>query len=158
MAIIRTAKGEEILIDDSDYELVSRWTWRTIGRGYAARSVYDPSKPSKRTNQYLHRLLLGLSDGDGAFVDHVNGNRLDNRRSNLRLCTVQENGRNSKVRSHNKSGFKGVFWDRRREKWTAYIKVDGKQRYLGLFSTAQLAHEAYCAAARKHFGAFAREG
>ncbi|ARP90331.1 hypothetical protein CAL14_08550 [Bordetella genomosp. 9] len=156
MAIIRTSKGEEILIDDEDVELVSRWTWRTIGRGYAARSVYDRSKPSRRTNQYLHRLLLDLADGDGRFVDHVNGNPLDNRRANLRLCTVQENGWNSKIRSHNKSGFKGVLLHPRSGKWTAYIKVGGKQRYLGLFEDPRHAHEAYCTEARKHFGEFAR--
>lgn len=158
MAVIRTSKGEEILVDEEDVDLVGKWTWRKIGKGYVARSIYDKSKPSRRTNQYLHRFLLGLSDGDGLIVDHINGNPLDNRRENLRLCTVQENGWNSKIRSHNKSGFKGVFLDRRSGRWAACIKIAGKQRFLGLFPRADLAHEAYAAEAKKNFGDFARVG
>ncbi|CAM2295090.1 HNH endonuclease [Ralstonia mannitolilytica] len=156
MKKIATAKGQEILVDDEDFELVNQWTWRLIGKGYAARSVYDASKPSKRTNQYLHRMILGLSDGDGSVVDHINGSRLDNRRVNLRLCTIRQNGWNSGRRSHNVSGFKGVFLNKRTRKWTANIRVNGKQKYLGQFDSPEDAHAAYCHAAQIHFGEYAR--
>lgn len=156
MQVLLTSKGEQLLVDDEDFAMASRWTWRTIGKGYAARTVYQREGAVRRTNLYLHRALLDMRTGDHRKVDHINGNKLDNRRSNLRICTTQENGWNSAIRSHNRSGFKGVMWEKRRRKWALYIKVDGKQKYLGLFDEPQRAHEAYCTAAHEHFGEFAR--
>lgn len=158
MKIITAAKGEEIIVDDEDFERLSKFKWRLIGKGYAARSVYSRGSEVERTNEYMHREILGLRKGDKILADHINGNTLDNRRANLRICSDAENSRNRKIASHNRCGFKGVFWDPRRSKWTAYIRTAGRLTYLGLFITAELAHQAYVEAAKQQHGAFARAG
>ena len=91
-------------------------------------------------------------------VDHINGNREDNRICNLRLATRAENLRNSKRHKDNKSGYKGVCRDSRLKgnQWRATIWVDGKLKHLGYFATPEAAHLAYCDAAERHFGEFAR--
>ncbi|MDG9858223.1 AP2 domain-containing protein [Pseudomonas nitroreducens] len=156
MKTIEASGGQQIIVDDDDFDSLEKFNWRIIGKGYAARNV-APENPSEgRIVAYMHREILGLQKGDSRVVDHVNGNPLDNRRCNLRVCTTSQNGMNRGPAAHNKSGFKGVFWDRRRSKWTAYIRVDGRQKYLGLFATPEMAHQAYSAAALEFHGAFAR--
>jgi hypothetical protein len=156
MMIIEAAGGRQIVVDDGDYEWLSKFRWRVIGKGYAARNVADKTKASGRTASYMHREILGLERGDATVVDHINGNPLDNRRCNLRACNISQNGMNRGAAAHNKSGLKGVFWDKRRNKWTAYIRAEGKQKYLGLFVSPELAHQAYSVAAQEYHGAFAR--
>lgn len=89
-------------------------------------------------------------------VDHINGVRLDNRIENLRAASRGENLQNSKKSTRNTSGFKGVSWCKRKLKWRANICENYKQISLGYFDTPEAAHEAYKAAALKHFGEFAR--
>lgn len=106
------------------------------------------------TLYYAHRLAWFLTYGtmpDGA-IDHINGDRSDNRLENLRLATPAENSRNS--RSYGKSGFKGVFPHGRR--WLSKITANGVTRRLGVFDTKEQAHAAYCAAASELHGQFAR--
>lgn len=155
MKEIYTSRGVRILVDDEDYETLNRWSWRVIAKGYAARSVYDPSK-KRGVNRYLHRELMNLEPGDKACVDHINGDKLDNRKANLRICTTQQNGWNRGAAAHNASGFKGVFWNKTQRKWNAYIRIDNRPLYLGSFADARDAHDAYCVAAAKYFGEFAR--
>lgn len=103
---------------------------------------------------WLHRLVAGASGR--VFVDHINGNTLDNRRENLRLCSNQQNQWNSRRRSDNTTGFKGVCDSRRvANPFAARIKVQGKTRFLGMFPTAISAAKAYDAAAIEAFGEFA---
>lgn len=89
-------------------------------------------------------------------IDHINGVRRDNRLANLREATRSENKRNEGANTRNTSGFKGVCWNKRERKWTAEIVVNGKRSFLGLFSTPKAAHVAYCAAAKRLHGKFAR--
>lgn len=89
-------------------------------------------------------------------IDHVNSDGFDNRWSNLRLATQEENTRNAKRRSDNTSGFKGVHWRERDKKWNARIWANGKRLHLGSFETAEAAHAAYCVAAKTFHGDFAR--
>lgn len=109
-------------------------------------------------SQYLaHRLAWLFSHGEMPFiVDHKDGNKSNNALTNLRSATKSQNVRNQKRRSDNTSGFKGVSFSNARKKWWAYIYIDGKTKHLGYFKTAEDAHAAYCEAAEKFFGEFAR--
>lgn len=153
---IQLTRGKWALVDEADYEFVSEWRW-TATRGkhscwYAGRSIHH----SDGSIQYvrMHRVILGV--GPGEEVDHKNGDGLDNRRSNLRVCTHLDNTRNVALSGNNTSGFKGVYWCNRSRKWQACIKVDRRQLWLGGFASAADAAKAYDAAAIKHFGEFAR--
>lgn len=106
-----------------------------------------------------HRIAWLLTTGKDPFdlcIDHINGNKSDNRFSNLRLATSRENSRNMKKSLANKSGFKGVCFDKRSGKWKANIRSKLKQIFLGYFPTPELAHMAYCKAAAELHGEFAR--
>ncbi len=89
-------------------------------------------------------------------IDHINGVRDDNRLVNLRIATISQNRANARKRRDNSSGFKGVYWVARYEQWIAQIVLNRKAKYLGHFDSAEDAHDAYCKAAQKHFGEFAR--
>jgi HNH endonuclease/AP2 domain len=90
------------------------------------------------------------------MIDHRDGNRANNRLSNLRVATSSQNNANRPLPRHNTSGFKGVHFDRRLRKWKACICKDWRTKYLGVFPTPEAAHAAYVAAARKLHGEFAR--
>lgn len=104
----------------------------------------------------LHRVIVNAQRGQ--YVDHINGERFDCRRSNLRICTNSENGRNRTATRRNVTGFKGVRWEghSKAKPYVAKIKTNGKQVHLGSFPTAESAARAYDAAAQVHHGAFAR--
>ena len=89
-------------------------------------------------------------------VDHHDLDPSNNRWGNLRRATNQQNMRNKRARADNKCGYKGVCWKKQNRQWVAQICVDGKVKHLGLFSAPEIAHAAYAAAAKKHFGEFAR--
>jgi hypothetical protein len=89
-------------------------------------------------------------------VDHINCQKADNRWVNLRLATRSQNQQNMPVDRKNTSGFKGVGWHKCKQRWRAYIQVDGRQISLGYHPDAEAAHRAYCAAAEKYFGDYAR--
>jgi len=144
------------LIDESEAEWVLRHMWRllTVGRsstGYAQAAGMQKGPERGR----LHRLLLH-PDAQQA-VDHVNLDTLDNRRTNLRLCSHAENLRNTIVsRRNNTTGFKGVVYDRRKGKYRACISMDGQKHRLGWYADPQEAALVYDEAARRLHGAFAR--
>jgi ribosomal protein S19 len=120
------------------------------GKGYLHVSV-------KRKLLLVHRLAYFLvTQEEPKYVDHKNGDRQDNRLSNLRACTQSQNCGNSKLHAHNTSGYRGVSFIAASRKWHAQIKVFGKQTYLGRFDTPLEAARCYDQAARKHFGSFAR--
>jgi hypothetical protein len=100
----------------------------------------------------MHRLIL---DPGTAEVDHINGDTLDNRRCNLRLATHAQNMCNNRMRSHNTSGYRGVFWYAERRKWGALIVARRKRKFLGLYADAVDAARAYDAAAIELHGEFA---
>lgn len=107
-----------------------------------------------------HRLawLYTYGKWPNKALDHVDGDKTNNRIANLREATPTQNKANAKTHSDNLSGLKGVHWDRRnkRNPYQASIRVDGKLKHLGMFPTAEQAHAAYCEAASKYFGEFAR--
>jgi len=89
-------------------------------------------------------------------TDHINGDRADNRIVNLRLATRAENQRNKRMSSRNQTGYKGVHWRTKNQKWTAIINDRGKNVFLGYFDDPKSAHAAYCDAAKRFHGEFAR--
>jgi hypothetical protein len=150
------SKGLFSLIDREDYFRVGLWSWsafRPVGaRTWYAQSFCDHGDKKKRLVS-LHQYVLSLT---GNEVDHINGEGLDNRKSNLRVCSHQQNIWNSQPRDGGTSAFKGVSWRADRSKWRAYIVINAKQRFLGLFADEIEAAKAYDRAAKELFGVFAR--
>ena len=101
----------------------------------------------------LHRVIMNAKEGE--VVDHINGNKLDNRRKNLRICTNSENVRFQKRHKNNTSGFKGVSWSKGMKKWEARIMVDRKSIVGGYFSNRLDAAKEYNRLATKFFGEYA---
>ncbi|CAM8763051.1 HNH endonuclease [Burkholderia pseudomallei] len=157
MAVILTSKGKQILVDDADFEELSRFTWH-MNHGYAVRNAAHPFHAGKQIVVRMHRQLMGLEYRDPREVDHRNGNKADNRRMNLRVCTKAKNHLNRGLRPDSETGFKGVNWMPLHRKWRARIQMDGKRAHLGLFETAEEAHAAYCKAADDLHGEFANYG
>lgn len=158
---IRISKGRTTIVDDEDFEYVNQWKWMYL-RGSAARSKWiagPDGKVNKHTTIYLHRLILGRikQPFDGAFCDHIDGDRLNNTRKNLRWATPKENTRNAKVRSDNKSGHTGVYWREKSKDYVAHITFNGKSYSLKTHKTIQSAIAARNEAEKRLFGEFASE-
>ena len=142
-------KGKSTTVDESDYVELSRHKWHFDINGYARRG----SRVDGRCRPVLmHRWLLGAVAGQ--TCDHIDGDRLNNSRSNLRLVTMAENARNRITERMLAGLYKGVHPIG--GKWKAVIRVDGRLLHLGRFFHSQEAALAYDAAARKYFGEFAR--
>lgn len=145
MKKIPLSQGLFALVDD-DFELIHKWhVSRARYTAYAIRR-------DKKNHVLMHREIMGFPD---SFVDHINGNGLDNRKENLRLVTHAENMRNRRVQANNKSGFRGVH-QKKDGFWYAQIKIDGVQKYLGCYKTPQEASAVYEKEAEIQYGEFRR--
>lgn len=133
----------EVMVSDEDFDFLSQFNWQA-----------DPTFMIKAHGVGLMTRLIMQAPPDRE-VDHIDGNRLNNQRNNLRLATSAENKCNRGPRKDCKSGFKGVSWHGQRKKWTARIKANGSYHHLGLFQDIKEAVLAYNDAARKYHGEFA---
>lgn len=147
---IVTAKGHKILVDESDYELVSQYSWNSNATGYAYAYVKGSGRKNRQTIT-MHRLLMGFPEK--MRVDHKNRNKLDNRRDNLRVCNNSQNLGNS-IGYSKKSKFKGLDL-LPGGKWRARINVGGKSIHLGVAESEAEAAAIYDEAAKRHYGEFA---
>lgn len=147
-------QGKVAIIDAEDGDRVLAHKWHVLkskNTFYAAR--HGKIAKGKRQYVYMHRRILGLKKGK--YCDHRNGNGLDNRRSNLRKCTKSENGGNTHARLGGSSRYKGIYWDKTRNKWVAQIKINNKRMYLGYSDNEIEATRIYNLAALKYFKQFA---
>lgn len=159
MKEIALTRGYVAVVDDDDYEILSAHRWRASvmkPKRDGSVTVYGICTTTiakgKEATQYLHRLILCA--GMGTQVDHINGNGLDNRKNNLRICTCAENNRNRLPSHGGASKFKGVVWSKCWGKWRSTIRENGKKRHLGYFANEIDAANAYDVAAMRLFGEF----
>lgn len=151
--IIYGSKNEEILVDPEDYDKLIKFNWNCYG-GYARTFRRRKEEDNKLRSILIHTMILGHQKG--LVIDHIDGNRLDNRKSNLRICTVQQNSCNRKIGKQSKSKFLGVTYHKRDNRFQATIRTNGQRIHLGYFKTDIEAAKAYNEAAQKHHGEFAR--
>lgn len=120
-----------MIIDDDDFDLVTQWGWFLNSSGYAVRQIRHPVKPKAQATLAAHRFLMDLGFGDRMMVDHINRDKLDNRRSNLRVVPPGANQQNYPLRTGKLSQYRGVSFHRPSGKWMAYGCVDKKIHHLG---------------------------
>lgn len=154
VAYVPLTKGYTAIIDAADAHLVEGANWYANVQShtvYAARNVYSNGSSHA---VLVHRVIMDAPAD--LKVDHINGDALDNRRSNLRLATHAQNLHNQRLSTRNTCGFKGVWWDNLRGKWKAGIRLGGKHHHLGYHRTAEAAHAAYTKASAELHGEFGR--
>lgn len=150
--VVKIVRGREVLISKEDETLFNGRPWHFDHKGYLVNSTYDKNLVTGRiSTARFHRLVMEAQSGQ--IIDHANGNKLDNRRSNLRLATNSQNAANMKKGKRSKTGFKGV--DFVPAFYKARIRVNGRLIRLGNFDTAEEAALAYNEAAKLHFGEYA---
>jgi hypothetical protein len=154
MKMIPLTQGKSAIVDDQDYEYLSQFKWHYHYNGYAIRQT-SRRLPIKRTTVSMHREIM--NPPDDMEIDHVNGNKLDNRRCNLRVCTSAENKYNRGVYFNNTSGMKGVTFNKKEKKYKVSIRIGNNKRlHLGYFIDLREAALAYNKAAKKYHGEFAK--
>jgi len=147
---IPLSSGQVALIDKEDFDKIKDYGWYArfdkVGKTfYAITGTHGTTLP-------MHRLILNALDS--FVVDHIDHNGLNNRKSNIRICTQSQNCMNKIAQSNNTSGYRGVSFHKGKNKYQATIMVNRKQMYLGTFNTALEASETYQAAAKELFGEF----
>ena len=152
MKEIRLNKERVALVDDEDFEWLNQWKWSWKPDRYGGYATRTQLSPVRRLIS-MSRLIMG--EPEGLEVDHINQNKLDNRKENLRICTTLENQRNKNITKYNKTGFKGVSEYPRYSCYRARINVDGKEHFLGNFKDKESAAREYDKNAKKFFGKFA---
>tara|TARA_R110002020_G_scaffold50122_3_gene141981 strand:- start:201 stop:1184 length:984 start_codon:yes stop_codon:yes gene_type:complete len=167
----------KVLIDKKDWKKVSGFTWAAIKAHKSRKGTkqfyissriplpdaprYEYTSPTgyQRTYMRTKYLALGrliLEPPEGYIVDHINGDTLDNRRHNLRICTYQENAQNSRSKMRTEHGYKGISRGKSKTNpWSAYIRIKNKTRNLGSYATKEDAARAYDIAALINYGEFA---
>lgn len=149
--ILRNTYADEVgrtFVDLEDIELIKNYKWYLTGSGYAM------TRMSKNKQLFLHRLIMNPKKDK--VIDHINGDPLDNRKENLRICTQSENLLNRKLSKNNTTGVAGVKYDKHRKSYVARITVEGKEIYLGQYSTLQEAKKIRFEAEKKYFGEYRR--
>lgn len=156
VAYITLTKGYEAVIDAADVPLVDGVNWHAKPDQRTVYAIRTSCHDGVKRTVYLHRFLLLAPDG--IEIDHKDGDGLNNRRSsNLRIATKSQNMHNSGMFKNNKSGFKGVTFDKESGKWKAHIALCGKQNTIGRYDTPELAYQARCEASKRLHGDFSRD-
>jgi hypothetical protein len=150
MTEVRVAKGLVALIDDENLSLVMPYRWRENKYGYAVSEIYGPDSTKKVV--FMHRLITNAVKGQ--IVDHINRDRLDNRRSNLRFVDKSQNRWNQGVRKDSNTGIKGVGWDATNKSWRVRFNARGITHWIGRFKDLETAKSEYLKAVLEVHGEF----
>lgn len=142
-----------VLLDEEDVAHVSRFKWSPRVHPKTTYAQANVWQDEKRGTIVMHRFIARAQDNE--HVDHKNGDGLDCRKVNLRVCLRYQNNRNARIRVDNKSGYKGVSWYPAGHSWAAGIMVDDKRRHIGYFPTPETAARAYDLVAQYEWGEFA---
>lgn len=156
MKKIKLTQGKFVFVDDCDYKYLNQWKWYTKKDRhtfYAVRNLRK-SKHTSQTPVYMHGVILQRIGIKFQQVDHIDGNGLNNCRSNLRAATNQENSFNQRLAKNNTSGHRGIIWYKRYQKWMAEIRTNGRLKFLGYFDNIEEAIRAYDEAAIKYYGKY----
>lgn len=155
MKLMPLTQGKFAMVDDEDFDYLSQWKWG-ISKGYATRKSYLGFIDGKHKRGFfsMHRVinktLVGMD------TDHINGDRLDNRKENLRSATRTENIFNRPKHKNSRSGYKGVNWRKDLKKWRAEIQFNGIRKTIGFFENIDDAVKAYDECAIQYHGKFAK--
>lgn len=147
MKKIKLTQNKYALVDDEDFERVNQYKWHCSACGYAM------CRKGKHLI-YMHHSILDIPKG--MFVDHINRNGLDNRKSNLRIVTHSQNMINRKFQKNNKSGVTGIRWNKKDKRWIAQIRFDCKLLYLGSYTNKKDAIKVRRDAEKKYHGEYKR--
>lgn len=151
MKKIKLTQGEYALVDDEDFEYLNQWKWFLKSSGYVIRTQrFGERKYNKSKKIYMHRLINNTPED--LQTDHLDRNKLNNQKMNLRSVTNQQNCINKGLQKNNTSGYKGICWLTQNNKWRVRIKVNGKEIPLGCYSTIQGAWLARRWGERLYFG------
>lgn len=146
MKEIKLANNRGItLVDDEDYDWLNQYKWQLTDTGYAKMALKSKTKR-------MHRFIM--KEPEDLLIDHIDGNKLNNQKSNLRVVNKSQNAMNSKNQINTASKFKGV--SKWRNKWFAKIQLNKKQYYLGIFEDEIEAAKAYNKTAKELFGEYAK--
>lgn len=155
MKEIQLTQGKVALVDDDMYDYLMQWKWyanNLSGKFYAIRNHRENKKFVAQL--LMHRFIMNPSKG--LVVDHLNGNTLDNRKCNLRVCTYSQNSMNRIKQINNNSGYKGVSWHKNHKIYESRIMSNGVNIHIGSFENIIDAARAYNDAAVKYHGEFAK--
>lgn len=146
-----TQSGKKFYFDKEDYDLVSQYCWDIDNSTGYAKTIDRINKTGKL---YLHRLVMGRVKGDKTIVDHIDRNKIDCRKNNLRIVNDAQSAINKGIKSNNTSGKIGVSWDKDCNKWHSYITVNKTRINLGYYDKFDDAKEVRIKAEKEYFGEY----
>ena len=135
MKTIKLTQGQETMVDDDDFEKLNKYKWHVL----KGRRTFYAVRTSRESKIMMHRVICNVPKG--MQVDHIDGNGLNNCKSNLRIVTSRQNNQNKHIKKS--SIYPGVSWCTSRKKWRSDIEINGKQNFIGRFNVEVNAYNAY---------------
>jgi hypothetical protein len=148
-----TQSNDKFYFDKEDYTLVSKYCWSIDNQNGYVKTI---DKVNNTGKLYLHRLVMNCSKGDNTIVDHIDRNRVNCRKNNLRIVTRCQNNMNMSIRCDNTTGVTGVHWDKKMKQWCSLISANKTKIHLGYFDNFEDAVKARKEAEEKYFGEYNR--